>query len=351
MRSGARIVLLAVIVAMTAVVFAQGRNALEVYFIDVEGGQATLFVSPSGESMLVDAGFPGARDGERIAAAARDAGLKQIDYFLNTHFHADHFGSIPDLVGRIPVRTFVDHGMTVETGERSVAAFKEYTAVRDKGKHLVVKAGDKVPIKGLDVQVVIAGGVATTTPLAPSTGANSLCGSVVAQPNDPTEDASSVGSVISIGSFRMIDLGDLTWNKEKELVCPNNLVGKVDLYLSTRHGLNGAGLPALVHALQPRVAVINNAGKKGASREHFLTIKNAPGLQALWQVHYSEPRAPVTQLTESGEQGGKELNTAEPYIANLDDSTAYFLRLSARADGSFTVTNPRQGFHQDYRPR
>jgi competence protein ComEC len=351
MRSAARIVMLAVIVATTAVVVAQGRSALEVYFIDVEGGQATLFVSPSGESMLVDAGFPGARDGERIAAAAKDAGLKQIDYFLNTHFHADHFGSIPDLVGRIPVRTFVDHGTTVETGERSVAAFKEYTAVRDKGKHLVVKAGDKVPIKGIDVQVVIAGGVAITAPLGGASGANPLCSSVTAQPNDPTEDASSVGSVISIGSFRMIDLGDLTWNKEKELVCPSNLVGKVDVYLSTRHGLNGAGLPALVHALQPRVAVINNAGKKGASREHFLTIKNAPGLESLWQLHYSEPRAPVTQLTENGEQGGKELNTAEPYIANLDDSTAHFLRLSARPDGSFTMTNPRQGFHRDYKPR
>ena len=149
----------------------------------------------------------------------------------------------------------------------------------------------------------------------------------------------------------MIDLGDLTWNKEKELACPTNLVGRVDVYLSTRHGLNGAGLPALVHALRPRVAVINNAGKKGAAREHFLTIKNAPGLEALWQVHYSEPRPPTTQLAETGEQGGKELNAPESYIANLDDSTSYFLRLSARSDGSFTVTNPRQGFRGDYKPR
>jgi hypothetical protein len=301
--------------------------------------------------MLIDAGFPGARDGERIAAAAKDAGLSQVDFFLNTHFHGDHFGSIPDLVGRIPVRTFVDHGTTVETGERSVASFKTYTEVRDKGKHLVVKAGDKVPIKGLDVQVVIAGGVPIGKPLVPSQAANPLCSGVVAQANDPTEDASSVGSVISLGSFRMVDFGDLTWNKEQTLACPSNLVGTVDVYLSTRHGLNGAGLPALVHALRPRVAIVNNAGKKGLSRDHFLTIKGAPGLEALWQVHYSEPRPPTTQLTESGEQGGKDLNTAETYIANLDDSTAHFLRLSARPDGSFTVSNPRQGFKQDYKKR
>lgn len=351
MRAGARVMIFAAAVVMAAVAFAQGRNTLEVYFIDVEGGQATLFVSPSGESMLIDAGFPGARDGARIAAAAKDAGLSQIDYFLNTHFHADHFGSIPDLVGRIPVRTFVDHGTIVETGERSVAAFRTYTDVREKGKHVVVKAGDKVPIKGLDVQVVIAGGVALAKPLAGAGEANALCGNAAAMPPDPTEDASSVGSIISLGSFRMIDLGDLTWNKEKELACPVNLVGRVDVYLSTRHGLNGAGLPALVHALRPRVAVINNGGKKGAAREHFLTIKNAPGLEALWQVHYSEARPPTVQLAETGEQGGKDLNAPEAYIANLDDSTSYFLRLSARSDGSFTVTNPRQGFRGDYKSR
>ena len=148
MRAGARVMIFAVAVVMTAVAFAQGRNALEVYFIDVEGGQATLFVSPSGESMLIDAGFPGARDGERIAAAAKDAGLSQIDYFLNTHFHGDHFGSIPDLVGRIPVRTFVDHGTTVETGERSVAAFKTYTDVRDKGKASGRQGGRQGPDQG-----------------------------------------------------------------------------------------------------------------------------------------------------------------------------------------------------------
>ncbi len=263
MRTNVRVMVFVAAWLTALAAFAQGGKGLEVYFIDVEGGQATLLVSPSGESMLIDAGFPGERDGARIAAAAKDAGLSQIDYFLNTHFHGDHFGSIPDLVKRIPVRTFVDHGTIVETGERSVAAFKTYTDVRDRGKHLVVKAGDKVPIKGLDVQVAIAGGVPVRSPLAGGGQPNPLCGDVAAQPVDATEDASSVGTVISLGKFRMIDLGDLTWNKERELACPVNLVGQVDLYVSTRHGLNGAGLPALVHGLRPRVAVINNGPQEG----------------------------------------------------------------------------------------
>jgi beta-lactamase superfamily II metal-dependent hydrolase len=327
---------------------AQGRKSLEVYFVDVEGGQATLVVSPSGESMLIDAGFPGARDGERIAAAARDAGLSQIDVFLNTHFHADHFGSMPDLVTRIPVRTFVDHGETVETGERAQASFRTYTAVRDRGRHVVVKAGDRVPIKGLDVQVVIASGSVAGATRAGTGRENPYCKGAELRAVDPTEDASSVGTVIRYGKFRMIDLGDLTWNKEMLLACPNSLVGPVDVYVSTRHGLNGAGLPALVHALRPRVTIINNGADKGASREHFLTIRSVPGLEAIWQIHYSQPRAATAQLGETGDQGGPSLNTAEAHIANLDTTTAHLLRLSADEDGSFTVMNPRQGYKKRY---
>lgn len=330
---------------------AQGRKTLEVYFVDVEGGQATLVVSPSGESMLIDAGFPGARDGERIAAAARDAGLTGIDVFLNTHFHADHFGSIPDLVTRMPVRTFVDHGEIVEKGERALASFRTYTAVRDRGRHIVVKAGDRVPIKGLDVQVVIAGGSVADTPRPGAGRANQLCKGAELKAADPTEDASSVGTVIQYGKFRMVNLGDLTWNKEMLLACPNHLVGPVDVYVSTRHGLNGAGLPALVHGFRPRVTIINNGPDKGASREHFLTIRSVPGLEGLFQIHYSQPRPGTAFLAESGEQGGPSLNTAEAHIANLDTTTAHFLRLSASDDGSFTVTNPRLGLSRQYKAR
>jgi beta-lactamase superfamily II metal-dependent hydrolase len=329
---------------------AQSARGLEIYSIDVEGGQATLLVSPSGESLLIDAGFPGARDAQRIHAAAKAAGVKQIDFFLNTHFHADHFGSIPDLVPLMPVHTFVDSGTIAETGEKSVAAFKNYAAVRDKGKHLIVKPGDKVPIKGLDVQVVISGGAPIATPLAGAGAPNPLCRDVKPQEVDTTEDARSVGIVVTLGRFKMIDLGDLTWNKENELACPNNKIGTVDLYVSTRHGLNGSGSPALVHALRPRVAVINNAGKKGASREHFLTMKTSPGIQDVWQLHYSVPRAGIARLYETSDPGGPELNTSEELIANPDDTTEFYIQVSARQDGSFSVRNARNGRTKEYKP-
>jgi competence protein ComEC len=256
---------MAVVVAGTIAV-AQARGTLDVYFIDVEGGQSTLVVSPSGESMLIDAGFPGERDAGRIAEAVRAAGLRQVDVFLNTHFHADHFGAIPELIKTIPIRTFVDHGTTAETSERALASFNTYKAARETGRHMPVKAGDKVPIKGIDVEVVIANGVAGSKNQPGGGGANPLCSAYQAQPDDPSDDAQSVGTVIRLGRFSMIDLGDLTWNKEYLLACPDNRIGTIDLYVTTRHGLNGAGLPALVHALRPRVAVMNNGPTKVLQR-------------------------------------------------------------------------------------
>ena len=258
---------IAVAFVLTAAVgHSQTQRPLEIYSIDVEGGQATLLVSPSGESLLIDAGFPGERDATRIAAAAKDAGIKHIDYFVNTHFHTDHFGSIPDLVKRLSIVTYVDSGTIQEASERAVASFQTYAKVRETGKHQVVRAGDTVPIKGIDVQVVMAAGSPLSKPLAGAGAPNPLCRDVKPQEVDNTEDARSVGVLVTLGRFRLIDLGDLTWNKENELACPSNKVGTVDLYVSTRHGLNGAGSPALVHALRPRVAIINNAGRKGASR-------------------------------------------------------------------------------------
>lgn len=337
--------------ALAAVASLDAQRGLEIYSIDVEGGQATLLVSPDRESLLIDAGWPGERDGKRIMAAAKEAGVTQIDYFVNTHFHSDHFGSVPDLMPGLPIRTFVDSGTITESSERAVAAFQIYAKERAKGRHLIVKAGDKVPIKGLDVQVIIAGGTPLAKPLQGAGTSNPLCKDLAAQPVDPSEDARSVGVVITHGRFRMVDLGDLTWNKENELACPNNLVGTVDLYLSTRHGLNGAGSPALVHALRPRIAIINNAGKKGASREHFLTMKSSPGIEDVWQLHYSMPRPGVPGLRETSDPGGPDLNTREPLIANVDDTTEFPLHVSARTDGSFVVMNPRNGQKKEYKPR
>lgn len=307
---------------------AQTDPALNVVFIDVEGGQATLFVSPSGESMLVDAGYPGFndRDADRIAAEAKRAGVSRIDYMVVTHYHRDHVGGVPALAARIPIRTFVDHGASVEKGEQPDALFNAYIAVRQKGRHLAVRAGDRIPIAGVDVRVVASDGELITKRLLAGGGANPLCKDFVRKDDDPTENARSVGIVVTFGGFRLIDLGDLTWNKEYGLACPNNLIGPVDVYLTTHHGLSSSGLPVLVHALKPRVAIMNNGATKGGSPEAWRAVRSSPGLEDFWQLHYAA-------------DAGSEHNVPPPFIANQDETTAHAIRLTAYQDGRFVVTN------------
>jgi competence protein ComEC len=321
-------------------VAAQGQKPLDVYFIDVEGGQATLVVSPSGESLLVDTGWPGfdGRDADRIAAAAKQAGISKIDYLVITHYHTDHAGGVPQLAARLPIRTFVDHGPTVEQGDAPAKLFGAYTETRAKGRHLQVKPGDKIPIAGVDVQVVAAGGEAITQPLAGGGAANPLCAQFKAKDPDPSENARSVGTLFTFGRFRLIDLGDLTWNKEHDLVCPTNKLGTVDVYLTTHHGLDQSGAPVIVHALHPRVAVMNNGAKKGGSPAAWQVVRSSPGLEDLWQLHYAV-------------DGGRDHNVAETFIANLDETSSYGIKLSAHADGSFTITNARNGQSKAYPAR
>ena len=325
-----------------------GQEALQVYFVDVEGGQATLIVAPSGQSLLIDSGFPGERDAGRIAAAATDAGLEQIDYHMITHLHGDHLGSTPVLVTKIPILNYVDVGMPIDP---SGNAYQAYASVRENGHHIVARAGNRIPVDGLDVQIVTADGTALAEPLPGAGQPNALCSDYTPLPPDGGEDARSVGVVIRHGNFSMVDLGDLTWNKEHDLACPDNMLGTVDLYLATRHGLNGAGLPALVQGLQPRVSVINNGATKGASAEHFQTIQSSPGIEDIWQLHYSMPRDGNLGLYETSRPGGPDLNTSEPRIANLDETTAHYLKLTARADGSFVLLNPRNGYTKEYPPQ
>lgn len=316
---------------------AQTPAALDIYFIDVEGGQATLFVTPSGESMLIDTGYPGFedRDINRVLATIKQAGLTRLDYLLVTHYHGDHVGNAAAIGARIPVGTFIDHGPTVETGAPATALYEAYLEGRARGKHMLAKPGDKVPIRDLDVTIVTAGGERITRPLAGPLTANPLCASFTPKDADPTENARSVGSVIAFGRFRMVDLGDLTWNKEQELVCPNNLLGTADLYLTTHHGLAQSNAPVIVHALKARAAIMNNGPKKGGSTEAIQTVRSSPGLEDFWQLHYS---------IDAG-----AANTPEPMIANLDESAAHYLKVSARRDGSFTVTNSRTRMTKRYK--
>jgi len=315
-------------------------KGLDIYFIDVEGGKATLYVSPTGESMLVDAGFPGVRDAQRILNTATQAGVRTIDYLVITHYHGDHVGGVAELAKRMSIGTFVDHGDNAEAATQVM--YDAYVNARGKAKRIVPKPGDKLPIKGIDVSFVAAGAKTLTAPLKGITGGgvpNAFCGEFA--PRDEAaeaglggENAQSVAMIVSLGKFRMADFGDLTWNYEYALACPQNLVGKVDLYQTTHHGVEISGMPMLVRAMQPRAVVMNNGSKKGGAPETFARIANLPDRPDLWQLHLSE--------------AANEANAPEPNIANVDDTTAYDIRVKALANGSFTVTNSRNDNKKAY---
>ena len=307
----------------------QGAKTLDLYFIDVEGGQATLVVAPSGQSLLIDTGYTGfgGRDTVRIAMAAKEAGVKKIDTLLITHFHDDHVGGVANLLDRLPVTTFLDHGPSIETHDYPSA----YAGAIVKGQHKVVAAGDKIPIKDLEVTVVAAAGKVLGVKGEP----NPYCGGIPESTSDleAGENSQSVGVVIQFGKFRFADLGDLTWNKELTLLCPENRVGKIDLYLTTHHGGES---PKAIWGMAPRVAIMNNGPSKGGEPEGWKTVMASPGLEDLWQLHFALA-------------GGKETNVPDTFIANVDvNDQGRHLKVSALADGSFTVTNPRNKFSKTY---
>jgi competence protein ComEC len=313
-------------------------KTLQIYFIDVEGGQATLVVSPSGQSLLIDTGWPGyeGRDADRIVAAAHQAGIKQLDYVLITHYHRDHVGGVPQLADGIKIGTFVDHGPNLEDSEVTRADYAAYEKAIAGHAHVVVKPGWVLPIKGIEVRALTSAGDHITTSLPEAGKANSYCSSEPAASADNTENARSLGVLITYGQFRFLDLGDLTKKKELELVCPNNLMGTVDLFLVTHHGADLSNSKALVWALHPRAAVIDNGPRKGSSPVAWQIVHDSPGLEDLWQLHYAA-------------ESDKDHNVAEDRIANVKENCeGKYLKVQAKADGAFTVTNSRTGGEKTY---
>lgn len=328
-------------------------RTFDIYFIDVEGGQSTLVVTPAGQSLLIDTGFPGdgtfaslpgdprrARDAGRILAAARDAGVTRIDYLLITHFHADHDGGVVELAQQIPIRTFVDHG-DVHADAENVAgtldAHARYAAVRAKGRHLEPKPGDHLPLKGIDALIVSAAGAVIQTPVGGAGGPNPLCGPSAIPAQEANENPRSTGIRLQYGKFRFLDVGDLSGAPLFALACPRNMVGPVDAYLVAHHGGPDAADPATFAAFAPRVAIVNNGATKGGSPELLAALHQVNGLEDAWQLHRSN--------------NASARNFGDERLANLDESASYWIKLSAKEDGSFTMTNGRTKATKRYAPR
>ena len=327
--------------ALFAAGAAFAAKPLEVWFIDVEGGQATLMVAPSGESLLVDTGWRGfnGRDTDRIMAAAKKGHVKKITYCLITHYHRDHVGGAPQLVNRIPVETFLDHGPNMEDSKVTREDYADYQRILPKSRHVVVKPGDTIPLKGVQVEVVSANGDVIASPLPGAGQENASCSSAHKKELDTSENARSAGIVVTYGNFRLLDLGDLTWNKELELACPVSKIGPIDVYLVTHHGLDQSNSPQMLAAIHPRVAIMNNGARKGASPSAWEIVHSSPGLIDLWQLHYAV-------------ESDKDHNVPDPFIANLyEECQGDFIKLTANEDGSFAVYNSRNKFEKNYPAR
>ena len=394
-------VLLLVLALSVALPFAQtpAPKTLDIYAIDTEGGKATLFVSPSGQTVLIDTGNSGTRDPDRIMEAAAAAGVKQIDYLVITHYHGDHIGGFPELAKRIPILHIYDHGPTIQPEQKH----EIYDAAVAKGPHVVPKVGDKLPVTGINWTFVSVAGntLKTNMPGAPGAGKpNPYCADFKQKDIEADlENGQSTGSVISYGKFRMVDLGDLLWNNEGELMCPTNHIGTVDLYDTSHHGLSWSNSKALIYALAPRVVIMNNGTRKGGEIETYETLESAPGLEDLWQLHWSfngvlehnPPGRFIANMEDAASASAIVANPPTPAASRLgppgprgagagaraggapgapggpggpggpgagrggpaggNHSPAYWIKVSVQADGTFTVTNARNGFAKTYSAR
>jgi competence protein ComEC len=362
---GSRILLSTLVMAAMTMLplAAQGQTAdtLDIYLIDVEGGNATLFVSPSGESLLIDTGYRSdGRDAGRIIAAAQDAGLTQIDHLITTHYHGDHMGGLAELTEQFPVVHFIDHGPNQDPAGSGAAFVEEYQAIYGRATHTAVEAGDTIPMAGLDVRVVTSAGETIATPLAGAGGPNPYCANFRPGTNN-VEDPMSVGIHLTFGEFRTAHLGDLTKNKEFELMCPNNQLGTIDVLLGIHHGQQTSSSEVLVHAARPRVGLMNNGTRKGGDPEVMTTLYTSPGFEDLWLAHfsvisgqeYTVPGLFIANMADGqgptmpiAPEGPVQPGTPQP----PHNGEAHWIKLSAQQDGTFTVTNARNGFTKTYGP-
>jgi len=311
----------------------ENGKALQIYFVDVEGGQSTLFVTPEGKSLLIDTGWPdnNGRDADRIVAAAKQAGIKQIDFVLLTHYHMDHAGGITQLAADIPIRTVIDHGENREPKNNATEQlFEDYQKLvaKEKLNRIIAKPGDTLPIEGVEARVISSDGELIEKPLNGG-GKNAVCDTLEKRPADETENGRSLGVLLTFGKLRILDLGDLTSDKEAQLVCPVNRLGTIDIFVVSHHGSTPSNSREFLNSISPRVAVMDNGASKGGAPSSWEAVKKSPRLEDFWQLHFAN-------------EGGAEYNVPDSFIANISGPDAgHYLKLTAWPDGSFEVLNSR----------
>ena len=326
---------------------------LDVYWNDVEGGGATLIVTPAGESVLIDTGNPGTRDADRIHRTALAAGLKRIDTLVTTHFHIDHFGGAAALAALMPIGQVYDRGIPDHDPDHNpsdaiwIMTSRPYRTFPAAGRNLVT-AGLVLPLRQaegsavLRIRCVASGGRFVDPP--PAAGPNPLSGENTAKVLPSTDNDLSSAWVLDFGPFRFWDGGDLTWNMEAQVVTPVNRIGQVDVYQVDHHGLDLSNNPVLIHSLAPTVSVMNNGIRKGTAKSTILGLRSSPGIAAMYQVHKNlRPEDP-------------EDNTADAFIANLGSNPntcdGNVIRMSVdRAGNSYTISIPATGFTRTYTTR
>ena len=345
-------ILLVAFFAPIAVFSAPAAKTLTFYTIDVEGGKSVLVVSPEGESLLVDAGWPASGNREasnaRILAALKGAGLHQLDYLLISHFDIDHLGDVPALARQFPIKHILDHGEiqfpagTLTSQAQARERFDAYVEVRRQTGYTLLKPGDRIPLKGVEIEVVTAAGRMIERPLKGAGARNPLCAAhpQAAALERDVEDDQSVGLLFTFGKFRMLDLADLEAHLSHDLACPVNRIGAVDVYHVNVHGQFKGMAAELAGALRPTVAILGNGARKGADPATWPVLRATPGLEDIWQVHYSAA-------------GSKDTNPPPDFIANPDQPTDEFamIQLVVKSDGTYTVTNTRNGFTKNYKAR
>jgi competence protein ComEC len=340
------VMVIAVVMSIFAGKAKPSGRALEIFYVDVEGGAATLIVTPAGESILVDAGWPGfeGRDAKRIEKAMKAAGIEKIDHLVMTHYHVDHYGGIPELAKLVEVVKFYDHGPLASLAEDKAFATRNaaYQAATG-GKSITLKPGSVIELKGSSgtprvTLQCLAARTEVITGKNKSGKPNPKCAEAAVKPEDKSDNARSVVLLLRYGAFDFLDTGDLTWNIEQKLVCPENLIGEIDLYQVAHHGMNISNNTALLQSIKPQVAIMNNGPRKGGHPDTVKWLQALPTLKDLWQVHRN--------VTSTSEQ-----SAPADFIANLEEQNdeAHMIRVSVdAAKKTYTVTNDRTGHSKTY---